>query len=479
MKQRHLAEAVGYETYIPNARQDVFHRVARWGAFNKLVKGAIGGVGGGKSAACMQELAEICLRTPGGTSLAMRASMPKADLTLIDEFGQFIGPVATWVESKQSFYFQNDHRLAVVPGDKWDRFGSTQLVAAYIQETQELDYRVFSVLSERLRHPAGMQGGVPWYRLLFDARPIESKHWLKEKFIDLAWNVEHGPEARARAKNPYYVYVRFESYDNKDNLRPGYIEELVEEHRHEPGWIKMMIYGEVGYSLDGQPVYGDSYNSELHDATIEEDPRLPILRGWDFGYRSPAVLWGQWTRDGRLLILRELTPKRVARDRLVDQVLALQAAEFPHRHPSAYRDFGDIAGQQIDDSGVTPIEYTEERLCTNFEGLKKDRIENGLDVVRALMRKPVPYEGKMLSAFLVDERCETLREALRGMYYYPEKGEHREPVKGNGYDDVCDALRFMAQSVAGEMVSSGTYGTATASGSASAADETFAAYSYR
>lgn len=468
-------ETAAYETYEPNDRQKVFHGVKRWEGYNKLIKGAVGGVGGGKSIGCMQELAEICLRTPGGTSLAMRASMPKSDLTLIDEIGHFVGRVATWVASKESYYFQNDHRLAVVPGDKWDRFGSTQLVAAYCQETQELDYRVFSVLSERLRHPAGMQDGIPYYRLLFDSRPVESKHWIKEKFIDLAWNVEDGVAARARAKNPYYVYVRFRSWDNKANLRPGYIEELVNEHRHEPGWRKMMIEGEVGYSLDGQPVYGDSYNPEIHDATIEEDPRLPILRGWDFGYRSPAVLWCQWTRDGRLLVLREFCPKKIARDRFVDEMLAYQKLEFPYRHPSQYRDFGDISGDQIDPTGITTLEYIEERLQTSFEGLKKDNIENGIDVVRGLMRKPRPYAGKLLTCFLVDERCEILREALRGMYFYPEKGDHRAPTKGNGYDDVCDALRYVAQS----MVSDGDQaGTQYAGDGSPAEDSTFAAYGY-
>lgn len=476
MKTYFKGDMVSYETYKPNARQQLFHQVRRWENFSKLVKGAIGGIGGGKSVACMQELAEVCLRTPGGLSLAMRASMPKADLTLTDEIGSFIcgdRPVAEWVSKKESYYFQNDHRLAVVPGDKWDRFGSTQLVGAYVQEAQELDYRVFSVLSERLRHPAGTQEGIPYYRLLFDSRPIESKHWIKERFMDLAWKIDEGPDARLRAKNPHWAYTQFSSFDNKENLPTRYIEDAIHEHQHEPGWIKMMIYGEVGYSLDGQPVYGDSYNPEIHDATIEEDPRLPILRGWDFGYRSPAVLWCQWTRDGRLLVLRELTPKKCARDRLVDEVLATQEVEFPGRHPSQYRDFGDIAGQQIDSTGITDMEYVSERLGTTFEGLQKARIENGLDVVRGLMRKPRPYAGRVLTCFLVDERCSVLREALRGMYFYPDKGEHREPHKGNGYDDVCDALRFVAQSVApdGDTRDPYTYG-------APEAGDVFASYGY-
>src|SRR5262245_33862815 len=167
-------DAVSYETYHPNGRQLVFHNVYRWQGFNKLIKGAIGGIGAGKSACCMNEQGLICHYTPNGVSVACRVSMPKADLSLIDEYGEFLGASAQWSSKKSSFFFPNGHRLIVCPLDKWDRFGSTQFVTAYSQETQEADYRSWYVLSERLRHPAGMQNGIPWYRLLFDSRPVES-----------------------------------------------------------------------------------------------------------------------------------------------------------------------------------------------------------------------------------------------------------------------------------------------------------------
>lgn len=439
-----------FESYEPNERQALFHRVPRWPNFNKLIKGAIGGLGGGKSFACQQELLEIALKTPDGKSVAMRESLPKAEGTLVDEMQKIGGPLLQWSSSNTSHFLPNGHQILYLPADKWDRLGSEQFVAAYLQETQEIDYRIWSVASERLRHPKGVVEGVPFYRLLFDSRPVESRHWIKEKFIDFAWNVEDGPKMRPHAKKPFYVYVRFQSFDNRKHLRPGYIEELLEEHKDEPGWIQMMVYGEVGYALEGVPVYGETYRPEVHDAHIQEDPRLPILRAWDFGFRSPAVLWAQWTRDGRLLILREFCPKKIERDRFVDEMLAIQETEFPERDPAQYRDFGDIAGEQITWGGITDIEYIEGRLGTVFEGLTKDRIEDGINCVRYLMRKPAAYERQFRTCFMVDESCVVLREALRGMYYYPERGSHRPPVKGNGYDDVCDALRFLAQSLVSE-----------------------------
>jgi hypothetical protein len=438
-----------YETYVPEPRQLIFHKIPRWRGFNKLVKGAIGGIGGGKSAACMQEQAWVCRQTPNGNSIAGRQSMPKAKMSLIDDYGEFLGRVAEWRAG--SYHFANGHRLVICPIDKWDRQGSTKFVSAYVQEAQEVaDARSLLVLSERLRHPAGIVNGVPYYRLLFDSRPIEHRHWIAEKFIANAWNVEEGPEARTRARMPHWVYVRFQTYDNS-HLRPGYVEELEFEYGDDPRFIRMMLYGEIGYSLDGKPVYGDAYKPELHDATIEEDPRLVMLRSWDFGYHYPAVTWSQYTRDGRLLTLREFCPKDISLERFMDEMEALQKDEFPNRHPSQYRDFGDIAGDQVDWTGQKPHDIVMARFETSFEGLRKAKVEDGVNVVRKLMMKPArSLDGRLRTRYLVDTRCETLREAFRGGYRYPDTGNVDKPKKGTPYDGVADTVRYVAQSVAGE-----------------------------
>jgi len=451
----HTATGASFSTYKPEPRQRIFHQVARWKGFAKLVKGAIGGLGGGKSAACQQEQAWTCTQTPNGVSIAGRVSMPKAELSLIDEYGEFLGEFAEW--KKGAFNFSNGHELKIAPIDRWDRQGSTKFVTAYVQEAQEADMRSVFVLNERLRHPAGMVNKIPYYKLFFDSRPIEHRHWIAEKFIKNAWNVEDGADARKKAKMPHWVYVRFQTYDNS-HLRPGYVSELEFEYQDDPRFMRMMLLGEVGYTLEGTPVYGDAYKPELHDATIEEDSRLPILRGWDFGYHSPAVVWCQYTRDGRLLVLREFTPREIALERFLDEMLAIQVTEFPTRHPSQYRDFGDIAGDQIDWTGQKPHEIVQARLNTFFEGLQKAKVDSGVDCLRRLMLKPArSFDGKLRTRFLVDTRCETLREALRGGYRYPEKGDTEKPKKRTGYDDVADALRYVAQSVVWESEAGNEY----------------------
>lgn len=217
----------------------------------------------------------------------------------------------------------------------------------------------------------------------------------------------------------------------------------------------MMILGEVGYSLDGKPVYGDSYNPLIHDATLEEDPRLVMLRSWDFGYHYPALTWNQYSRDGRLLVLREFCPRDIALDRFLDEMLAIQKAEFPNRHPSQYRDFGDIAGEQVDWTGQQPMDVVCARLETAFEGLRKAKVNNGIDVVRKLMRQPARSgDGKLRTRFMIDTRCATAREALRGGYRYPDRGQTEKPKKNTPYDGVADTIRYVAQSMDGDSAES-------------------------
>jgi hypothetical protein len=432
------------EQYHPTERQQVFHSIAPYNP--KLVKGYFGGLGSGKSTACEHEQAWVCLKTPGGKSAAVRYSMGRSHGTLIEDYQRLLRGVARWVSSRSRFEFDNGHHLYVYPADAWDRFGSFDLVSFYIQEAQEVDYKIFDALNQRLRHPAGIQNGIPWYRGYIDARGVKTDHWLWEKFVKRAWDVDTGLDKRKSVPNVDFVYIKGRTYDNLENLRQGYMEELIRDHKDDIAWQKMMIEGEFGFDIEGRPVY-ECYRPDVHDATIYEDPTLPILRGWDFGFNRPAVVWCQYTRDGRLLVLRELCPTGVSRDELVALVDGLQKAEFPNRHPSQYRDYGDAAGEQANAaSTIDDIEYIENKLHTSIE-TRKARIKEGLEVVRRLMMQTTK---KGEPRFQIDTRCDRLIQGLRGAYYYETEKTNDVPVKGLGYDDVCDALRYVAQLVVEE-----------------------------
>jgi len=436
-----------FETYVPTPRQKIFHEVAPYNP--KLIKAAIGGLTGGKTTACEQEQSYICQRTPGGKSIALRQVLSDSEMTLIDDYKRLLAGHAKWSASKSRFTYDNGHKLIVTPANRWDRFGSAELVSFYIQEAQEVDWKIFDALTQRLRGNDGIVDGIPFFRGYFDARGVKKTHWIYKDFVCKAWNVDHPERMRNQAgKNPDWVYVKFTSYDNP-HATPGYVDGLVRDHASNIPWKKMMIEGEFGFDIEGRPVF-ECYDPDFHNATIVDDPSLPILRGVDFGYNHPAVVWCQYTRDGRLLVLREFCPESMARHELVREVEALQRSWWPNRHESSYRDFGDIAGEQQNSTGVNDIEFWENHFSTSIES-RKARISEGLNVIRKLMTSTKKIGGAIVPLFQVDPECERLCEALGGAYYYEiDKKEDREVPVGKGYRDVADALRYVAQLVAEE-----------------------------
>jgi hypothetical protein len=438
-----------WESYTPTERQKQFHAVR---PFNpKLIKGAIGGLGGGKTTCCEQEQAWVCQKTPDGKSVAMRATMNRAELSLIDDYIKILAGHARWFPSKNWFKFDNGHKLVITPADDWDRWGSLELCSFYIMEAQEVEYTVFDALNQRLRGKEGIIGGIPLWRGYFDARGVKKRHWIYERFVKKAWNIDMPADERDRdGRNPDFAYVQFRTYDNLEHLPAGYLEAQYRDHQGNIPWQKMMIEGEFGFDIEGRPVF-ECYDPDVHCAEIHADPTLPILRGWDFGYNHPAVVWAQYTRDGRFLVLQEFCPEGIARHDLVRETRAIEETEWPGRHQGLYRDFGDIAGEQENTTGLTDIEYVETALQTSIES-RKARISDGLNVIRKLMTSTKrTKEGQTVPLFQVDPKCERLCEALGGAYYYEidKKNDEERPI-GKGYRDVVDALRYIAHLVVEE-----------------------------
>lgn len=439
-----------WESYKPHDYQQAFHSVAPWSS--TMIKGGIGGLGSGKSTCSENEQIELCLRMPDGLSVATRKSRTRARFSLVDDYRKMLRGIADWSTKDECFKFANGHQLICCPSDDYERFGSWEICTFFIQEAHEVDGNIFWALCSRLRSPQGKIDGKPYYRGYIDARGITSSHWINKEFIEKAWHYDDGPAARAKAENPDFVYFHFRTEYNRANLPSGYIEALKRQHKGDVNWAKVFIEGEVGFDVTGRAVFGDAWDPERHVAEISEDPSLPILRSWDFGYRAPAVLFFQYTRSGRLLLLRELCPTNVSTDELIEQVRALQFDAWPNRPRHAYRDYGDIAGEQVTASASeTDIEKVEAAFGNAVES-RKARIEDGLNVIRKLMRDSVKVGGRLVSRFAADASCIKSIEAYTGAYYYPEGEDKldRVPKKGNGYDRIGDATRYVAQQVVEE-----------------------------
>ena len=444
-----MREYATYGGLPPNPRQKIFHEIKPWRG--SLFKGAIGGLGGGKSRACEEEQIMRCSRTPGGVSMAMRFSIEEAKSSLVSDYKRYLQGFARWLASESCFVFPNGHHLYVIPGSKFDRFGSVELVSFYIQEAQECKFEVFDALSQRLRHPAGLVNGVPYWCGMFDARGVSTKHWIHKDFISQAWNVDTDEKKRQFSPNPSYAYVKFSTLDNREYLeknRPGYIESLVRNHKHDKRWQRVFIHGETGTEVEGEPVFPD-FDPDRHVGAIEIDQNQPILRGVDFGFRNPAVVWFQYHRDGRLVALRELCPTNIRQEDLHVEVEALQRNEFPRHAKTEFYDFVDVAGEQeTATASVTQIEMWQNHFGTSPESSKR-LLKDGHEVIRKLMTSFRKLNGTLVPRFMVDSSCETLIAALAGGYCFKRKDDGTEVVEyDNPYKKVVDTVRYVAQVVA-------------------------------
>lgn len=450
MKPRRVATAP-YETYPPLPHQKIFHGVISLGE-GPLTKFVGGGWGAGKSTMCIEEAVELACKMPGGQAVVARESMEgRGEISLIPELRKRLDSIGGHWNGKNRYELPNGFVIWALPLDDPERFGSFPLCWAYIQEAHEAkNPRCYQALYGRLRDPAAKIDGRWYLRMYLDARGVSSAHWLNTEVIEKGWNMRE-PWTRESCQDPQIAWLLCRTNENAENLPPGYEADLRKKHEGDLAWIKTHLDGEIGYDVTGRAVFGDSYDPDLHVADrIIPDSTLPIWRGWDFGYRAPGGLFVQYTRSGRLLVLRECAPKNLTTDAFVDRMEAVREAEFAEH--ARYLDACDFAGTQVH-SGADQrdIEIVEGRLSTELQ-YTRTNIEFGLGILRKLMLSSVKVKGQIVPRFAVDRSCTETLNALGGGYYYPEERLTAPPIKGGTATALIDCARYIALQVVEEGV---------------------------
>lgn len=205
----------------------------------------------------------------------------------------------------------------------------------------------------------------------------------------------------------------------------------------------------------GEPVYSQ-FNPAVSVRATQYNPHLPLWRGWDFGYRHPAVVWAQlWPAtpeapNGVLVYLHELYPTLdseavpgVKTDDLVRMVLAETRERFPET-PAGVYDFCDPAGNQTKEtSDFSSIEILQQHGIDPEWSVvgRKNRINYLRNYVE---------EGE---AFRINPHCVLGIKALSAAYRYPVEREGTsdrdmpdlgKKVQEEPYVHVMDALEYIA-----------------------------------
>lgn len=192
-----------YDPYR-NEKQKLFHQAPQT---YKLFGGAIGG---GKTAAVINEGIQLSLDYPGNFGLLLRKTWPSFRDTVLPQLEKFLprSLVASWNQTDKLIILRNASKiryggLGDDPED-WRKLMSGEYGWIALDQAEEFTENEFLMLATRLRLK------VPRRFFLLTCNPTQG--WLKKRFIEQSL--------------PDHVFIQALPQDNIKNLPPDYIEKM-------------------------------------------------------------------------------------------------------------------------------------------------------------------------------------------------------------------------------------------------------------
>lgn len=412
----------GLHRFVPRgAARDVFS--AR--GTEVLVSGP---AGTGKSRACMEKLALMCLLNPGMKALIVRKTLASLGSTALETWRKHVIPELLesgecwWYggssQEPPMYKFRNGSMVIVGGMDKPMKIMSSEYDLIYVQEATELRIEDWEALISRLRN-----GMVSFQQLLADCNPDTPTHWLKAR-CDLGvcqMIYSRHEDNPILFDDDAIPTVRGASYLSKLDALTG-----VRRLRLRDGlWVAAegIIYPE-------------------YDPARHLIDRFEIPPSWDrywtidFGFVNPFVLqcWAE-NPDGRLFRYREIymTQRTVsAHARQLLGILSPDGGEWIEPEPLAIIADHDAEGRETFEQEIG-ISTTKARKT----------VKDGIDVVKDrftsdrlfLLRDSLVERD----ASLTDRKLPTCtEEELPGYVWDPRKGQ---PVKENNHG--ADGVRYL------------------------------------
>lgn len=309
--------------------------------------------------------------------------------------------------------------------------GGLELNWMHIEEASELpEADAVDALWSRLRapDPHNVQR-----RLTMTFNPPPKSHWLYPACTGR--DMRDRPDKKLGGK-PWVRWYKPAPRENAKNLPYGYYEEMERSTSMSESERYSKLVGEFGATFEGEPVYRE-FKQKLHVEPVRFASHLPLLRFWDFGYRTPACLWAQVDERSQLRILREEIGENVEAYEFAMRCKTMTAQFYPAA--KQVLDWGDPAVRQKKDTGSALAEFARAGITIQYDpGIS---IEKGVKVLRERLSTLVEGEP----AFLIHPDCVLTVEAFKGGYklgkVLSQTGEP-EPVKDGVYDHPMDALRY-------------------------------------
>ena len=377
-----------------------------------------GGLGSGKSFAAVQELKALALENPNFTYLIGRKTMPSLRDTTMKTFFACMedGLIKKHDKTHSVVTLINNSQFIFRPLDDMEKMKSLEIAGFFVDEANEIDGDTYNILKSRVRQK--INGKEPsMYRTVIALNPGEEDHWIPQLFLHIKPN--------------NHVMFQSTTMDNLKNLPDNYIEDL--KSTFSPDMQQRVIYGLFGKVHRGRPIYAQ-FPRGSHVRPVEFDPKIALVRGFDFGFNHPAVVWMQLV-GGQIRVLAELQGKNIYLQEFIrDEIIPYERSLFG-RIPGKIIDFCDPRGSDESDKGKSSVQILNEHGI--FPMHRRTWIEEGIKAVKHYLDTKTP-DGD--TNFLIHPRCKLLIEGFNGGYKRLD-GEEK-PDKDNIYDNVQDAMRY-------------------------------------
>jgi len=248
------------QVYDPrrNEKQPLFHQAPET---YKLFGGAMGG---GKTAALINEGIALSFDYPDNFGLLMRKTWPSFRDTVLPQLEKFLDRrlVEAWNLSEKLILFRNGSKIRYggvgdAPDD-WQKFMSGEYGWIALDQAEEFTEEEFRMLSTRLRL---MLPGIRYFFLL-SCNPTQG--WIKRRFIE--------------SRLPDHVFIPSLPTDNARNLPTDYVPRM-REVLGDKGLIQALLEGNWDAVEEPDNVY--AYAKVVAAMAREAEPDEPVELGND------------------------------------------------------------------------------------------------------------------------------------------------------------------------------------------------------
>lgn len=399
-----------------------------------------GGRGSGKTTTALGLGTSILLDHPGATGLGVRKTYTDLEDTLMPAVENFwnrydikyktrIKPAPTYtLYNTSKFMLRSESRAVQSRQEKADTFGSTEYSFVFFEEADSISKMFFLSTIGSMRQRKICVKPL----IIMCCNPPPEDHWLYEYFF-----IEHNPNDQDSNVKAFWIPIK----DNIKHIGVKEYEAMVEHYKAYPSLYRKFVEGKFGPLIKGNPIFGGIFNRDLHvsKTPLDWDMSQPMCRGWDFGFRRPAVVVFQDDIErNEIRVLKAYLGRYTLLRPFAQMILRFCDKYYPG---AKWEDYCDAAGIQRKDDGRTSVEVLRGLgLRPKYE---KTQVQYGLDIIQqnltelSSLGRPIiqldPYGAKhLIDAF------------EKGYTYDPDTrmGVKVKPFKDGFYDHLMDAFRY-------------------------------------